>query len=50
MDCNKYVEILWENVVKGIYFDLLVSFLRLDVCVSVNIEMCNCFKGWFDNG
>lgn len=49
-DRNKYVEILWENVAKGICSDSLASSLRSDVCASANIETCNCLKGWPDNG
>ena len=49
-DRNKYVEILWENVAKGIHSDSPASSLRSDVCTSANIETCNCLKGWPDNG
>lgn len=49
-DRNKYVEILWENVAKGIHSDSPASSLRSDVCASANIETCNCLKGWPDNG
>lgn len=48
-DRNKYVEILWENVAKGIHSDSPASSLRPDVCASANVETCNCLKGWPDN-